>query len=199
MSPSRWPWATLALVAAALAATALPGFGAPLAWEPGAGLWRLATCQLTHWDPDHLRWNALAVLILGCWSEWRWPAAARWTMAVGLIAIPLVIAFAHPHLAYRGLSGLACALAALGAVSAGRDARRDGDGPARLVAAALLAGLLAKTAWELATGDALFATADGWLPLPAAHIAGIAVGGAIAWTAGRLSHLSPPRERTCHA
>lgn len=197
--PGRWPWFSLGLVVAAAAAASLPGFGAPLAWQPGADLWRLATCQLTHWDPDHLRWDAMAVGILGCWAETRWPAATRWTLAIGLIAIPIVIAIVHHNLAYRGLSGLACALAAMGAVRAARDARHDGDGPAHVVAITLLAGLLAKTAWEVVTGDALFATADTWIPLPAAHIAGIVIGLTTGLASGHDACPSAPTIRTSHA
>lgn len=183
-SPARWPWATVGLVVAAAAIAGLPGFGAALAWQPDAGWWRLLSCQLTHWDADHLHWDVLAVAILGCWSETRWPAATRSTLAIGTLAIPLVVVIAHPGLAYRGLSGLACALAAVGSVRALREARRCGDGPALVVAAGLLAGLLAKTAWELSTGDAVFAAATGWTPLPLAHIAGILVGSTI----GLLPH-----------
>lgn len=197
--PGRWPWFSLGLVVAAAATASLPGFGAPLAWQPGADLWRLASCQLTHWDPDHLRWDGMAVGILGCWAETRWPAATRWTLAIGLLAIPIVIAMLHPYLAYRGLSGLACALAAMGAIRAARDARQAGDGPAHLVAVGLLAGLLAKTAWELVTGNALFAAADSWIPLPAAHVAGIIIGLATGLSSGRAAGQQSSPPRTSHA
>jgi hypothetical protein len=197
--PGRWPWFSLGLVVAAAAAASLPGFGASLAWQPGADLWRLATCQLTHWDPDHLRWDAMAVGIQGCWAEMRWPSAARWTLALGLVAIPIIIALVHHNLAYRGLSGLACALAAMGAVRAARDARHTSDGPAFLVAVTLLAGLLAKTAWELVTGDALFAAADTWIPLPAAHVAGIDIGLITGLASGHDVRNPSPTPRTTHA
>lgn len=190
MSPARWPWATVGLVVAAVAIAGLPGFGAALAWQPDAGWWRLLTCQLTHWDADHLRWDVLAVAILGCWSETRWPAATRWTLAVGTLAIPLAVILGHPDLAYRGLSGLACALAALGSVQALREARGSGDRAAQAVATGLLAGLLAKTAWEVATGEAVFAAATGWTPLPLAHIAGILVGSTIGLVAHEVRTAS---------
>lgn len=199
MSPARWPWFTLGLVAAALATAALPGQGAELAWQPGGGRWRLATCQLAHWDADHLRWDALAVAILGCWCEMRWPAAARVAIAIALPAVPLAIAILHPGLAFRGLSGVACAIAACGAILAIAEARRAHDGPALLVGAALLAGLAAKCAWELATGSTLFAAARGWTPLPTAHLAGLAVGAGVALIAVRFpSHPLHPT-RSSHA
>jgi hypothetical protein len=173
--PAR-PWATLALLAAALATAAVPGLAATLGYEPGVAAWRLFSSQLAHWDGDHLLWDALAVAILGWWAESRWPGRTRLALGLGILAVPLATTAVHPDLAYRGLSGLACTLAAVGALCAWQDARRARDGVAALVAAGLLAGLVLKTAYELATGDAVFATAAGWIPLPVAHLIGIACG-----------------------
>lgn len=170
------PWATLALLAAALATAAVPGLAATLGYEPGVAAWRLFSSQLAHWDGDHLLWDALAVAILGWWAESRWPGRTRLALGIGLLAVPLAVTAAHPDLAYRGLSGLACSLAAAGAACAWREARRERDAVAAMVSAGLLAGLLLKTAYELATGDAVFAAAQTWIPLPIAHLAGIACG-----------------------
>lgn len=183
MSGGR-PWLSLGLVAAALAIGAAPGLGAALDWRPGAAPWRLLTCQLTHWDAGQLGWDAFAMVILGAWAESRWPAQARRGLVAGLLLVPAVVAAVHPWLAFRGLSGLACALAAGGALAAWQEARVGRDLLAEGVAGALLGGLLAKIAYELATGATVFVDAAGWRPLPLAHLAGAC--------AGLLAAAQPP-------
>ena len=172
----KTPWLSLALVATAVAIGALPGQGAGLDWQLGAEGWRLLTCQLTHWDADHLLWDALAVAILGGWSESRWPEVTRKALLIGLVLIPAVVVVAYPGLAFRGLSGLACTLAVTGAMGAWREARSAHDRLAMGVAGALLVGLAAKTLYEILTHDAVFAAATTWQPVPLAHLAGAAAG-----------------------
>lgn len=173
------PWLSLALVATAVAIGASPGHGAGLDWQPGAETWRLLTSQLTHWDADHLSWDALAVAILGCWSERSWPGPTRLALLAGLLLIPLVVVAVHPGLAFRGLSGLACVLAVTGGMGAWREARQAGDRLAMGVAGSLLVGLAAKILYELVTHDAVFATATIWQPVPLAHLAGALVGAGV--------------------
>ncbi len=170
------PWLALGLVGFALLAWLLPAQGSALGWEPGAAPWHLLTSQLSHWDGNHLLWDAAAVLVLGCWTERHWPAAARRAMVLALIAIPPLIMLAHPGLAFRGLSGIACALAGVAMISTWRESLRDHDLPAAAVAALLLLGLLAKLAYEAVAGRAVFATAVDWQPLPIAHAIGLLTG-----------------------
>lgn len=167
------PWLSLALVAVAAAAWAMPGHGAWLGWEPGAAPWRLFTSQLAHWDPDHLLWDGLAVLILGAYAESRWSAPTRLALALGLVLVPLTVVAVHPGLAFRGLSGLACTLALVAAIATWREARLQLDLLGMLLGGGLLLGLLAKTAYELLTADAVFASAATWQPVPVAHLAGM--------------------------
>lgn len=173
------PVLTGALVVAAVLAWLLPG--AALGWEPGAAPWRLLTSQLAHWDGNHLLWDALAVLVLGCWAEGRWPGRARLGIAIALPLVPLAVVMVHPDMAFRGLSGIACTLATVAALGTWREGRRDGDPIASTVALLLLALLLGKTAYETLTGDAVFAAAEGWWPVPLAHAVG-ALAGWLAWT-----------------
>lgn len=167
------PALTGALVVAAVLAC-LPG--AALGWEPGAAPWRLLTSQLAHWDGDHLLWDALTVLILGCWAEGRWPGRTRLGIVIALPLIPLAVVLVHPDMAFRGLSGLACTLATVAAIGTWRDGRRDGDAIASAIALLLICLLLGKTAYETLTGDAVFAAAEGWWPVPLAHAVGALAG-----------------------
>jgi len=174
--PLAKPVLTCALAAIAVLAC-LPG--AALGWEPGAAPWRLLTSQLAHWDGNHLLWDALAVLIFGCWAEGRWPGRTRLGVAIALPLIPLAVVLIHSDMAFRGLSGLACTLATVAAISTWREGRRDGDAIASTIALLLIAILLGKTAYETLTGDTVFAAADGWWPVPLAH----AVGALCGWLA----------------
>ena len=170
------PWLTLALVAAALLAWLLPGHGAALGWELGAVPWRLLTSQLSHWDGNHLLWDAAAVLVLGCWAERCWPVTARIAVILAVILIPSLVTLVHPDLAFRGLSGIACALAGVAVISTWRASLRDRDLPAAGVAALMLFGLLAKLTYEAVAGRAVFANAVDWQPLPIAHAIGLLTG-----------------------
>ncbi len=167
------PWMTLAILAATAAGMAVPSLGNLLGWEPGAADWRLVTCQLAHWDTNHALWDGLAVAILGWWAETRWPGRIRFAVLAALVLIPLAVHEIHGQIAFRGLSGVACALAAAGAVCTWRSAK---DGLDRILAGGLLAGLGLKILYELSTNQALFATAATWHPVPIAHLAGLGVG-----------------------
>lgn len=184
--PRPLPWLTLALLLAAALAMLVPGLGPALGWEPGAGPWRLLTCQLAHWDADQLGWDLLAVAMLGGWAELRWPGPTRLTIVLGLAVAPVAVACAYPALAFRGLSGIACALATVGSLCALAESRRLGDRPGAWVASGLLIGVIAKTAWEATTGTTVFASAAGWVPVPLAHAAGIACGVAAAALEGLM-------------
>jgi hypothetical protein len=171
--PLAPPLLTCALVGIAVLGC-LPG--AALGWEPGAAPWRLLTSQLAHWDGDHLLWDALAVLIFGCWAEGRWPGRTRLGIIIALPLIPLAVVLVHPDMAFRGLSGLACTLVTVAAIGTWRDGRRDGDALAAGAAMALIAILLGKTGYETLTGDTVFAAAEGWWPVPLAHAVGTLAG-----------------------
>jgi len=176
-------WLPVAVVALACAAAASPALSA--AWEleraavARGELWRVFTGHLTHWNLDHLFWDAatFAALAAACmhWSPRRTMAC----LIGAMIAISATVLAAHGELAtYRGLSGLDTALFTLLAMLMWRDARRNGDRALGAVAKWALAGLLAKTAYELASGDTLFvdSAAAGFVPLASAHAAGAVVG-----------------------
>jgi len=170
------PWFTLAITAVALVVWLIPGAGYALSWQPDALPWRLCTSQLSHWDGNHLLWDSLAVLLLGMWSECCWPRAARLAIVLSLIAIPPIVVVSHTDLAFRGLSGIAFALAAVAAFQTWRTARTDRDATAAAVSIALLLSLVGKMAYEVCVGQAVFASAESWKPVPIAHAVGLLVG-----------------------
>jgi len=128
----------------------------------------LVTCHFLHWSVQHFLWDALAFAALGIACARRDLAATLMTLATAIFVIPLAVtAFAPEVAVYRGLSGLDSALFALLLVQV----------RSRI---ALLCGLafIAKIAFELTTGAALFATnmGEGVVAVPVAHIAGAIVG-----------------------
>jgi membrane associated rhomboid family serine protease len=180
------PRVTLAVVCAALAATAasLSPSGRALAdalvadgrvaIEP----WRLATGPLVHATWWHLARDAALVLALGLVYEERLGARWPWIVALGLVAPPLAV-IAGGDAGYYGLSGLAHAMIAA-ALACELEARR---GRARAVVAAIAMLFAAKVVYEAAAGGGAAASSilprAAWLDLgarvhqaPVAHLAG---------------------------
>lgn len=159
-------------------------------------VWRLLTCHWVHWSPEHLQWDLVASLglVVACRAHLRQAAAA---LAASSLAIPLAILVLQPRLAtYRGLSGLESALFVQAAValllaaratSLGADATRSARLRAavpRLAACAALAGFTVKMLWEATTGGGFFVdtAADGFQPVPLAHlIGGLCGAAALRW------------------
>ena len=189
------PVLTLAVGAAALALHALPGLGA---WAEltrdgvfSGQWWRLFSGHLVHFGSEHLAYDVLALLVLGCVLERR----ARWLLGSVLLGSALTISVLVLLLApeverYRGLSGLDSALFAALAFQAWRD-----RAPVRELAADARRWLpgalfLAKVAYEALTGTTLFvSTSATFESLPLAHLVGAGTGWAIAWLA--YSRLEP--------
>jgi rhomboid family GlyGly-CTERM serine protease len=120
-------------------------------------IWRLATCHLTHWNTDHLRWDLLMFVGLGAVCEMRNP----WRMRVCVVAAAAIISglvyLVFPDVnAYRGLSGIDTALFTLLAIDLMRDAWNRQDHTLGLATLALLVGLGLKTAFEAITGHTYF-------------------------------------------
>jgi len=158
---------TLAFLIVTLAAALVPGSSLEL--QRGGALWRIVTCHFTHFTYEQLAWDAFAFLLLGTLCARRNLAAFQATLLASIVIVPLaVLAFAPSITAYRGLSGIDCALFAL-LVATSRDRVA--------IACALL--FAAKTMFEIATGSAVFAGSDAFVAVPVAHIAGACVGQAL--------------------
>lgn len=177
------------LAAAVLSAAAIPGAAAWLEWDRArvaqGEAWRLVTCHLTHFTPDHLLWDAAVFIVLGAAVERRSPRRFALCTAASALAIPAAIAALAPGIAtYRGLSGIDSALFALYASLVMREAAADGQRGIVAAVVVLGIGFLSKVAYEVRTGAALFvasaAARGAMVPVPLAHLAGAAVGLAVA-------------------
>ena len=162
-----------ALIAVSTALTATPSIGVPLklhtAADGTAFIWQAFTCHFVHCTTEHLFYDALCLFILG------FLLSRRELILTLLLAAPFVSAavlLTRPELTtYCGLSGVNCALYAVFAIKLFR--RQKGLGTAALGA------IILKTILEISADRTFFAT-SGFIPVHEAHLAGIAVGVAIA-------------------
>lgn len=196
----RLPVLTLAIAALAILAQLSPAVTAALEFSRAAiaqgEWWRFVTTHLTHFDANHLGWDAAVFLLLGavCERESRQRFIAG--LALASVGISAAVWFWQPHFElYRGLSGLDCALFGLFAGSLLRKSERA----AKLLGALGLAGVVAKCGAELAIGATLFATGSGYAPVPLAHVVGAIAG---VWVAvGPTLVAEPPptslRQKSC--
>lgn len=174
-SAQPFPWATLALALAALAAWCVPGATAALELDRalvGHEAWRLVGGHLTHFTVEHLVWDLVVLIGLGGFCEWRWPWRTRAALALAGPVLGLAFLVGCPGLAtYRGLSGLDSVLMLL--LAAGLF--REGALGPRTRWLPLVAGLafLAKVTLEAVTGATAFVDARGvFEPVPLIHLAG---------------------------
>jgi rhomboid family GlyGly-CTERM serine protease len=168
-------------VALAVLLAIVPGSGEALEYDRArvaAGeLWRLATAQAVHWTPRMALADLGAILVLGAWLERngqrkRMLLATFLGAALALAGVTLLL----PHLAlYRGSSASASALFVLTALEIARHPPRRGARALALAALLLFAG---KIAWEMLTGQPLFAAPlpPGVAVVPLAHLLGGAAG-----------------------
>jgi rhomboid family GlyGly-CTERM serine protease len=182
--------ASLLVALTAIAAHLLPGLGDHLALQRSALLegawWQLLTGHLAHFGTSHLGWDVLALVVLGTMAERR--SRRQWLITVlgSALLIGIGVLFMAPHiLEYRGLSGIDSALFTLVGVGLMRDhaARREWLPLAGL--ALLVTAFMAKIAFELATGSALFVhdMGAGVIPVALAHVVGGGWGAAVALAA----------------
>lgn len=189
------PLLTITLAAAAILIAAT-GIAPLLQWDRAAAgprvVWQLLTCHLTHWSADHLLWDLLGLLILGALCERQSRRATAQCLLLSSLAIALGVQIFRPELAfYRGLSGVDSALFGLLAMLWLRDARAQNNWQAAAWPALMLTLFAAKLAIELTSGAAVFVQTPELLPVPLAHLIGLACGLAIGAT-----RPSPLRGRT---
>ena len=146
-------------------------------------IWRLLTSQWTHWNFDHLFWDALAFAILGVLCERISRRAFVACVSLSAIAIPAVVWSLEPGLAsYRGLSGIDSALFILLVALVARQCLADGRWGTAVAVALCLAAFATKTAVEIFASVTVFVDshAAGFVVVPLAHIVGAAIGAAVA-------------------
>jgi hypothetical protein len=128
-----------------------------------------------HFNQAHLRGDLLAFVVWAAWVELSSRRVLLVTLLFGPPVISLALLFACPDLEqYRGLSALDCALPLELILMRGLSGK-----PALRAAGVLaLALFVAKCAYELGTGRALFAPdlGAGVSLIPLAHVLGALVG-----------------------
>ena len=156
-------------------------FGDSLQWHRDESLssrmidW--ATGHLTHWSWDHLIWDALAFVALAFTALQLLPSRFILCLVLSAFVITLEIWLNQPHLeTYRGLSGIDSALFGLVIAGLWKTGNRWGR-PVALIAGGMF---VAKTAFEIVTGENLFVTAptgdQSFVPVASAHVTGFASG-----------------------
>ena len=168
---------------AAMAALAylLPGsfkFGSYQRSEILSGqVWRLLTCHLAHRSPQHLIWNLGAFLLLGYLAERKLGRSYPLFLLGSSLWVGAGLFLFLPSLSwYCGLSGVDSALFGYLLVEALLNSFADHDWLLVALNGFCGAGLLGKTAYELATGGAVFARTPGLNSVPLAHLLGALIG-----------------------
>ena len=179
----RLPFLTLTVAIAAVGIHLLPGAPALLEFDRAAiaqgELWRWLSGHLTHFESNHLVWDVGVLLLLGWGAEQESRRRFIRTVLWSATAISAAVWCWQPHLTqYRGLSGVDSALFGL---TAGSLLRRRNRAGVVLGFVALLA-IGGKSVLELATGSTVFAAGAGYIPVPLAHVVGLAVGLIMAFT-----------------
>ena len=140
--------------------------------------WRLLTGHLTHWGPDHLFWDVLMFVALGCLVEIQSRRRLIGLCLGSAIVISSFIWFGSPDLEiYRGLSGIDTALFVSVAISVAATAVAQRQWARALISGLLFVGFTGKLLFEAITGSALFVDSDasGFVVLVEAHLLGAVV------------------------
>jgi len=142
-------------------------------------VWRVVTGYLTHWSLDHLCWDLLMFVVLGCIIE----SHSRWRMVllslISALAISAGIAWWRSDIVVcRGLSGIDTALFTYVALWTLCTAFTQKNWRNGFAAGLLLLGFCGKVLFELFTGSTLFADSEraGFQVAVEAHLIGAAIG-----------------------
>ncbi|MBD3676588.1 MAG: rhombosortase [Planctomycetaceae bacterium] len=171
----------------------VPGLSESLQFDrsavAGGEIWRLLTGHFCHWNVDHLFWDLSMFLVLGTILE-RDERPRMW-LCLGLCfasIVPAIAIWMPEFQTYRGLSGIDSGLFILLMTLILKE-NWNSSKPILVGGAFLgMAGLAAKTLYEMKTGATLFVDheAAGMIPIPLSHLAG--------GIAGLLAGMWPIRE-----
>ncbi len=162
----------------------MPSLAESLQWirhAPGSSsLWRWLTGHLTHWSWDHLRWDLGAFAILSFMGLRLSPRGYAPCLVLAAVLIPLEIRICGSEFdSYRGLSGnrlrlLGLLVAALWS----HPPESSRCNRPRMLAALGGGAFLAKTLFELTTGDTVFVANEQreFVPVISAHLTGFVAG-----------------------
>jgi hypothetical protein len=165
-----------------LAATLLQSIaGLPdlLQWTRGAGpglSW--ITAHLCHWSWNHLAWDVAVFAILSVLALRL--AASRYAICLIISSALIVLEVQccqHSLIAYRGLSGIDCALVGLIVAALWR---MKSSASSKFLAFTATLGFVAKSLYELTTDSTIFVdhsqTSAQFVPVVSAHLVGFTTG-----------------------
>ena len=144
---------------------------------------RIFSCHFVHLNWDHLLWSGMTFLVLGLLCELTDRKGYMKTIGLSCVFIFLAVHYGLPDLdAYAGLSGVDCALYAFLVVNLIRKSLDEKTFFESVFYAVFFIGLIGKILYEAATGRTLFVgnCHPGMVAVPLAHLAGGAVGTALA-------------------
>jgi rhomboid family GlyGly-CTERM serine protease len=131
--------------------------------------WPWLSAHVLHTDPEHLRWNVLALLCLGWLGEAQSRARFALSIVAGVAAVDAWFAWCNVELRYYcGLSGVLNTVLLVTLYGL-----RRSIAPRWLIAFAVLVAV--KLGWEWHSGTALL-THTQWPPAVGAHVAGFGAG-----------------------
>ncbi len=170
---------TCAAAAIAVAVHALPDLSSALIFDRAAirsgELWRVFSGSWVHYSTEHLRNNVAAVAACGLMLGRRGPGLSLALLPLSSLAIGAgVFALRRDVERFAGLSGIACGLATYAAVSGVSRGGRQA-----FASWSLLAAVIGKILFELATGSSIFAGAaapDEHPVLALSHLLGASAG-----------------------
>jgi rhomboid family GlyGly-CTERM serine protease len=166
------------VVLAAVVLQSVSGAARALQWQRGTETgtsW--LTAHLCHWSWNHLVWDVSVFVVLSLLSLRMTPEKYPGCLLVAALLIMFEIQWNQPELeAYRGLSGIDCALLGLVVAALWRRGKARG---ARWLAAIASASFVGKSIYELLTGKMLFVEELGahqFVPVVSAHLVGFVSG-----------------------
>ncbi|MCB1277299.1 rhomboid family intramembrane serine protease [Prosthecobacter sp.] len=164
-----------------VAVQCIHGLPEALQWSRSDGVeWTWLTSHLCHWSWNHLGWDLFAFGLLSMLCLRLMPSRYAACLLVSSVLIPLEVQVHQPLIeSYRGLSGLDTALMGM-LVAALWRCSSDGHswGPPQWLALVGGGSFLAKTLYELTTGDAVFvaAASEPFVTVISAHQVGFMSG-----------------------
>ncbi len=177
-----WASTTTALLAVAAVAIYSSGWLTELCQYDRAGiergeLWRLFSGNFAHWSGGHLFWDLAVFALLGILISTRHRIATMFLLVLSCIAISASVYLIHPSmLYYRGLSGIDSALFIYFWLDLTSASLKSNDYKIAFAGVLLIIALAGKTVFEVASGSNLFVVSDNFVPVAAAHVAGILTG-----------------------
>ncbi len=139
---------------------------------------QILSCHFVHWNMEHFFWSVATFIVLGALCEKRSRFAFLACVLLAAAVIPVALASMVPEIqTYGGLSGLDCALFVMAAVCLIREKHKAKEWGGVAMCCLLILAFFAKVTFEYATGTAFFVSdVSAFVPVPAAHVVGGAIG-----------------------